>query len=650
MSIEKLELVSIAGSADRLNDAIAACLQSGVFHIENAGKLLGAAEDSGGSRMEHDPFAEPLKALLELDLRQISIGSDPPDRSYSPEQIMQETNRISDKLHDVREGLTRSRKQVAEYESAAIHLKNLSGSDLDLGELTKCRHILYRFGRMPEENVQKLDFYSDDGFIFQAYHTAHEYVWGFYFATKERILSADAIMKGLLFERFELPPDLNGTPEQALKELQIKLTETKAELAKLEKAEHEIYEKEGAALGSMYRYAKYQNEVSKLRAQCIQTSDKFNLMGYVPVSDKDTFRKAIEKVPELSVSYEAPWTNSKVQPPVRLKNGWFSKPFNMFVEMYGLPNYNGYNPTTLLAVTYTLMFGIMFGDLGQGLLLAVIGIFLDKVKHVQLGAIMARIGFSSAVFGALYGSVFGFEEALDPLYENLGIPFLPLKAMENTNTIIFGAVGIGSVIIVISILVNICVRMKQRNYDEAVFGNNGIAGLVFYAGLLLIVLGILTGHKFATAPVIILMLVLPLLMMFFREPLGHMLAHKHYEMPGIGDFIASNFFECFEFFLGYATNTLSFIRVGGFVFSHVGLMSVVMLLSEMIGKDHKSILTIVIGNLFVMCLEGLIVGIQVLRLEFYEVFSRCYDGDGKPFTPVTVTFDDFSETQSEQTA
>ena len=190
-----------------------------------------------------------------------------------------------------------------------------------------------------------------------------------------------------------------------------------------------------------------------------------------------------------------------------------------------------------------------------------------------------RIGVSSAIFGALYGSVFGFEDLLDPVYENLGISFLPLKAMENTNLIIFGAVGIGAAIIVISILVNIIVRLRRRNFEEAIFGNNGLAGLIFFSALLIIVVGILTGHTIITKPFIIGLIVVPLLMIFSREPLGALLEKKHYEMPPIGDFIASNFFECFEFLLGYATNTLSFIRVGGFVFSHAGLMSVVMLLS-----------------------------------------------------------------------
>ncbi|MBQ3940206.1 MAG: ATPase [Oscillospiraceae bacterium] len=640
MSIEKLELVSIVGALPQLDEAIVACLQSRVFHIENAGKLIGAAEDTGGSRAAEDPYAEALRALSELDLRQISPDTtrEPLPGEFSPEQIIGEAGRVSGRLREVRSQLSEARRRIAEYENASIHLKYLQSSDIDLGELTRCRHIVHRFGRMPEENLQKLEFYSDEGFIFQRYHTAHEYVWGFYFAEQTRIAAVDAIMKGLLFEEYRLPEGLDGTPQQALESLRMKLTEQKAQLETLSTEEHRIYESEAPLLGRMYCYAKYQSEVAKLRSQCIVMHDKFNLMGYVPVSEKEQFRKYIDNVPDLAVAYEAPIANSQVKPPVRLKNGWFSRPFAMFVEMYGLPDYNGFNPTSLLAVTYTLLFGLMFGDVGQGLVMALLGIFLDKKKKFPLGGIMARIGVSSAVAGLFYGSVFGYEHLLDPVWERLGVPFLPLHAMENTNTIIFGAVGLGAVIIVISMLVNIAVRLRRRDYEEAVFGNNGIAGLVFFAGLLLIVVGILTGRSFLTLPVILGMLVLPLLLMFFREPLGHWMAHKSYEKPEIGDFIASNFFECFEFLLGYATNTLSFIRVGGFVFSHAGLMSVVMLLSN---EGHSPVVMI-LGNIFVMCLEGLIVGIQVLRLEYYEVFSRCYDGDGKPFTPISVQFDDFS--------
>jgi V/A-type H+-transporting ATPase subunit I len=106
----------------------------------------------------------------------------------------------------------------------------------------------------------------------------------------------------------------------------------------------------------------------------------------------------------------------------------------------------------------------------------------------------------------------------------------------------------------------------------------------------------------------------------------------------IGGFIVENFFEMFEFLLSYVSNTMSFLRVGGFVLSHAGMMLVVMTLLNMSATAAKPF-TLVIGNLFVMAMEGMIVAIQIIRLEFYEIFSRFYESDGKEFEPISVSFD-----------
>ena len=157
MSIEKLELVSIAGALPHLNDALTACLQSGVFHIENAAKLLGSAEDAGAGRSDENPYGEALRALSELDLRQAKMNpaAEPLPGEFPPEKILAETERISGSMREVRAELAEIRKKITDYESSAIHLEHLKQADIDLGELVKCRHIVYRFGRMPEESMQQ---------------------------------------------------------------------------------------------------------------------------------------------------------------------------------------------------------------------------------------------------------------------------------------------------------------------------------------------------------------------------------------------------------------------------------------------------------------------------------------------------------------
>ena len=97
-------------------------------------------------------------------------------------------------------------------------------------------------------------------------------------------------------------------------------------------------------------------------------------------------------------------------------------------------------------------------------------------------------------------------------------------------------------------------------------------------------------------------------------------------------FFVQGFFELFEVLLSYFSNTLSFVRVGAFAVSHAAMMEVVLMLAGAETGD-MSLPVIILGNLFVCGMEGLIVGIQVLRLEYYELFSRFYRGSGRAFEP-----------------
>lgn len=640
MSIEKLKLITVGGAPQGLDAALQVCLESGIFHLENAGAILaGAGAEENALPAQENPYAQLMKEFTALNLQEAADTDTEGEMiAMSPEEIDTHLKRIAQSLASVKDDYMAASQKVTEYQDAMIHLKHLKGTNDDLGKLLQCRNIICKFGRMPVESVEKLDLYNNPNLMFRAYDTAHEYAWGFYFTTPKQAANAEGIMRALLFEEFHIPSFIHGTPEQAMTDLQAALNEQQALADSLKKQRATILQNESKLLGQIYRFLRYREEIYRLRGQCLITKEKFMLMGYIPADQQAAFQKRMDALPDVVTSYDDPPDTAAIKPPVKLKNNRFSAPFSMFVEMYGLPDYRGFNPTTLLAVTYTILFGLMFGDLGQGLVMAIIGIILSrKKKKIALAPILTRIGFSSAFFGLFYGSVFGYEHWLDPVFESMGISFLPLHAMEHTDWFIYGAIGIGAVIMLLSITVNIIIKLKQKNYSEAVFGNNGVMGFIFFAAILgVLVCMMFTDINLLTAPYILCLLVLPLLMMFFREPLGALIAHKPMHHASVVDFIASNFFECFEFLLGYATNMLSFIRVGGFVFSHAGLMSVVMVLAEMTGQG-ASVVVVILGNAFVMCLEGLIVGIQVLRLEFYEIFSRCYDGKGKPFTPITVS-------------
>ena len=205
---------------------------------------------------------------------------------------------------------------------------------------------------------------------------------------------------------------------------------------------------------------------------------------------------------------------------------------------------------------------------------------------------------------------------------------------ENTMTLLMAAIGLGIVLILVSMTFNIILNFKKKNMGEAILSQNGLCGVTFYVAVISAALGMLTGIHFVNIFYILILIVLPLILMFLKEPLIRKL-EEHGEMfpNGFGAFFVEGFFELFEVVLSFITNTMSFLRVGGFVLSHAGMMLVVYTLAEMVG-GFGEIIVLILGNVFEMCLEGLIVGIQVLRLEFYEMFSRYYEGNGIPFKTI----------------
>jgi len=328
-----------------------------------------------------------------------------------------------------------------------------------------------------------------------------------------------------------------------------------------------------------------------------------------------------------------------IKAPTLLKNNKFSKPFEMFVDMYGTPNYYGVDPTLLVSITYTILYGMMFGDFGHGLCLVVLGFYGSyKNNKSNLFKIIKRIGFSSMFFGFLYGSFFGIEDFFNPIHRSLfNVPdkLFEVMASESTMIILGSALAIGALLIVISMIINMFIKVKNRELGELLFSQNGVTGLVFYLFLLFALVGVMTATYNAINPITeIIFIIVPLLIFLLEQPLSSLIEGQGFKPQGSwGDFAIEAPIELFEVCLNFLANTMSYLRVGGFVLSHAGMMLVVMTLVEMTG--NAGFIVFVLGNIFVMALEGLIVGIQVLRLELYEMFSRYFYGGGHKFEKMT---------------
>ena len=211
-----------------------------------------------------------------------------------------------------------------------------------------------------------------------------------------------------------------------------------------------------------------------------------------------------------------------------------------------------------------------------------------------------------------------------------------LPFIGRLNTVFVVAVALGMGVIVVTMILNIINSIRAHDPEKTWFDTNGVAGLVFYLALASVIVLFMTGHALPAGILLAVMFGIPLLVMFFKEPLTAIVEKKAQKIQGgAGMFIIQGFFEMFEVLLSYFSNTLSFVRVGAFAVSHAAMMEVVLMLAGYETGQASSVnwIVVVLGNLFVCGMEGLIVGIQVLRLEYYELFSRFYRGTGREFRP-----------------
>lgn len=637
-----MSFINIVGNENDLNSALLKCLECNYFHPEAS---INSVDTSRGFKAlsEENPYTAPLNRIIQLGaVLKTKLGKEEFDLdNLNLDEVNSFIETVESSVNALESKKRELKENIHQHEQAIIQINHLDGLNVNFDEIFACQFVKVRFGRLPTDSYTKLNYYTSKTFFFFPFDHDSDYYWGVYFAPSTSIEVIDDIFNSLYFERLRVPDYAHGTPDIAKSNIKSMLDADKNELEQVLKQIEAIKKENETKLRKYFSVLRYAHTSFSLRKNVSVINAHFYLVGFIPKVKEAEFISSFNDIKSVTLVAKPYDANPRIKPPVKLKNNRFVKPFETFLKMYSLPSYSDMDLTTLVAITYTLLFGIMFGDLGQGLLIALIGFII--AKKIPFGRILKRIGFSSAFFGTIYGSVFGYEHLLDPFYEKVfGLSSKPVHVFDTgtTNILLGGAVGIGVILITISMVINIIQGFKTKNHERSIFGHNGIAGLVVYlsaaAGIGSMMLG---GPKIMTAPYVIFLIVLPLIVIFFREPLTKLSKGQKKVMPhNIGEFIIENFFELFEYVLSYLSNSMSFLRVGGFILSHAGMMAVVMSLSEMAGS-FASPIVMIIGNLFVMCLEGLIVGIQVLRLEFYEIFSRNFEGNGKPFEPAHVSFE-----------
>ncbi|NCA70213.1 MAG: ATPase [Sphingobacteriia bacterium] len=569
--------------------------QQASSRLEKIAKLIPLAEDA------------PLDAVRVVDTAELRVLND------WLGTVWNETSSYEEDLHRLDEEERLAREQQA-------GLANFQNLHIDLGMLRrKTRFLDFYVGLVPRENLRQLA-----GAVGLADHLLHVYMQEGEqahvvivgpAATKEDQLSA--VLEAAAFQALPIPSGLDRPATEILRELQAKRESIDEQRRTLLETLQQWSEPFKPRLQEARRMLRLAEPLVTLDPSIRSAGALAYLAGWVPAREvarlDNRLHASLNHAFELTV--RPPTPAERIMVPSVPNRSRLLAPFAMLVKQYGVPEYGEVDPTPLFAVTFLLMFGSMFGDIGQGAVIALAAWLLRK-KLGRFWSFGLMAGLSSMVFGVLFGSIFGDEHLLPALWMNpLSDPILMLTI----------ALGWGVVFLTLACLMAIYNRAVIGNWSGAVFGHHGLVNLIFYLALIGGGLRMVTVGAFGTLAT--LLVGASLLALAWHS-------WRHQEAP-VGEKILVVLIETLETLIGYVSNTLSFLRVAAFSLNHVALSLAIFTLAGMMGSFGHAV-TLVLGNLFVIVLEGGIVAIQVMRLQYYEGFSRYFSGNGHEFTPLRL--------------
>ncbi len=662
MAVEKMMMVNLIGQMKELDPISKSVIIFGIMHtvsaideINTADFTIKVDEENKGALMELDyirPFINTrvYKALKEKVekiklMRSDTVICDVKDKELilDFDELNKALDEVLNKFEDTFIEYNAKKEKEAEYTAVMEHFKFISGLNIRVEELMNMKNFYSSLLKVPAENMIKLRHNSENipalvfdiskGSDFETIVTFTPIVFK---------AEADRIFESLNCEEIFLEHDYQGTPKDIVKDIQVRLAALNKEIIQLKKNLEDISKENKKTIEILVKSADLEMKCDTIKNNIAYSEDFFYLCGWIPKSELKVFKDKMEvfKNKMVMIVKNTNETEIKATPPTRLKNNFIVKPFEAMVNMYGVPSYGELDPTTFLGLSYMLLFGAMFGDVGQGFLFFIAGIVMKYFKGMDTsGGIIGRLGISSMVFGIGYGSVFGFENVIKPML---------IRPMENILETLIYAVVFGFLLLITGFIYSLINNIRKKDMKNGLFGKDGAAGLSLY--LLAITFALSKYKNISLMPDIlwIVLFFILLALILLKEPAANLMKNKRpLFSESKQDYFVEEGFGVIETVLSMFTNTLSFIRVGAFALNHVGLFLAFAALAAMIHNNVGSVLIYIIGNIVIIGLEGLIVFIQGLRLEYYELFSKYYEAEGIPFQPVRLDVSKFCKAEAE---
>ncbi len=565
-------------------------------------------------------------------------------------------DRVEEEVKGTGDQLSNERKRLEMLESQLRQIEPISHVQVEVGALNKSAHLHSILGVMPAAQLGRLE--TSLARVPHVFFTLKEdsqkpVVWLLGPRSNSDIL--DRAAKSAYLNPLSLPEEFSGTPAEISAKTRSSIEESRRRIGELEADLKKLANTHRKELQKLW----WDVHVSRMMADAIvrfgQLRHTYVVVGWVPSAELQGLTERLKSVSKEILIETIPTERSghHSNVPVALTNNKWLRPIQNLITIYGRPSYGELDPTLLVAFTFPVLYGAMFGDLGQGLVMMLVGYLAHKKIFMKalssLGLLLVYCGFFATVFGFLYGSIFGFEG--DLIEEYLHFHFEPtwLSPIHEILTVLSLAIDAGIVLLLFGYLLGLFNQIRARDWAHFWFGHTGVVALIFYVSFLSL-LGSFLGDS-AIAPnvaVAISQLPLPFTLLAGVFALGIMfsgflrnLAEGHRPLidgKGIGGFamfLVQSFMDLFESVISMLSNTLSFVRVGAFAVAHGGLsLAIFSLAGE--EPDLGFWITIVIGNIFIIGFEGLIVYIQTMRLHYYEILGKFFHGGGMRFEPLRL--------------
>ncbi|GHV68623.1 hypothetical protein AGMMS49928_08600 [Spirochaetia bacterium] len=588
----------------------------------------------------------------------VTLPTEPEETSQLPgEQEGLLTAKISNGITALTGRESAEIQEKKKVEEALNEARSFASLNAPFSELDQLSYLTLRVGRLdPRQQAEMREHLADRAVIIPL---GGDRVLAA--ASRKGRFALDSELKKGDFSPITIPEGYKGVPEELLSGLEERLGAVEKNLEKLAEEKKIFRDEYGPVLCSLTASYLMAAIVEDLKGRLAATKSVFLLSGWIPADAVGALAAELEKLTEGRVAIrtfnpeELPKIAAgKEKVPVSLKHGSFVRGFEGVVFSYGSPLYGTIDPTPFVAVFFTILFGLMFGDLGQGFVLLLLG-FLGSRRGPKIFAGLKKysspliaVGIASMVMGLLTGEIFTNEEILvGPTrfvtelitghpHDHI-LHLMPEKGNIARLFYFFGfTIAVGVILNSIGLWVNVVNQISRKKYEQAFFSKTGLAGILLFWYALFIAIRCITGGSFVPAD--FAGLLIPVLAIFFGPVIWRIISGERPVLEhGLMVFIMEGFVEVLETASTFISNTVSFLRVGAFALSHAVLSFIVFTLSGMVahlsGGPVFSFVILIFGNAVIILLEGMIVAIQVVRLQYYEFFSKFFTETGVEFSP-----------------